>query len=73
MWTQRFCKGRFVSILLWLVLSGWSMAHAQTTPALEAEASKFRRTGSYAEVEQLCQTLAKEPVLISSIHLPSEV
>lgn len=59
MWTQRFCNGKFVSMLLVLALNGCGLAHAQTTSVLEAEASKFRRTGSYAEVEQLCQTLAK--------------
>lgn len=56
--------GKF--FLRWLVLfflcttSGWGQAAKEATDLLQAETSKFRLTGGYAEVETMCQTLAQK-------------
>jgi hypothetical protein len=41
------------------VFSAWGQISTKVAQRLEAEISKFQRTGSYAEVDAMCQTLAK--------------
>jgi len=40
-------------------LSVWAQTPAEPIKRLEAETSKYQRTGSYAEVDAMCQSLAK--------------
>lgn len=46
-------------VVCFLLCAMGLQAQAQSTDLLQAETSKFRLTGNYAEVETLCQTLAK--------------
>jgi hypothetical protein len=56
-------NGQFLSkcvlFLLLIASHAWGQTKAEVTDVLQAESSKFRLTGSYAEVEAMCQTLAK--------------
>jgi hypothetical protein len=40
-------------------ISAWGQASTKVVQRLEAEISKYQRTGSYGEVDAMCQTLAK--------------
>jgi hypothetical protein len=51
-------------LLIWCIgwcalCSAWAQASKEAPLRLEAEISKYQRTGSYAEVDTFCQTLAK--------------
>ena len=52
------------TLLIWgigccLVFGAWGQTATEVPLRLEAEISKFQRTGSYAEVDATCQALAK--------------
>ena len=52
------------TLLIWgigccLVFGAWGQTATELPQRLEAEISKFQRTGSYAEVDATCQALAK--------------
>lgn len=58
---QRLSARQFLicCIWCWSVCSAWGQVSKDAPLRLEAEISKYQRTGSYAEVDTLCQTLAK--------------